>query len=141
MPEFSLSPEELLAYKRAQEKDSASEIGDFSAATTPHLMSQAKSYSQGFDAGASALGPIMMDPAVQSNTGTENILGAALAEEEEHFRMAGDALWAQSQIEIAKRKAAAQREAQSAQIKGQQKGNLVQTGLAVAGSVVSGFIL
>ena len=141
MPEFSLSPEELLAYKRAQEKESAAEIGDFSAATTPHLMSQAKSYSQGFGKGASALGPIMMDPAAQSDIGTENILGAALAEEEEHFRMAGDALWAQSQIEIAKRKAAAQREAQSAQIKGQQKGNLVQTGLAVAGSVVSGFIL
>ena len=108
MPEFSLSPEELLAFKRAKERDSASGIGDFSAATTPHLMSQAKSYSQGFDAGASALGPIMMDPAVQSNTGTENILGAALAKEEAHFRMAGDALMAKAQIEMAERQAAAQ---------------------------------
>ena len=81
MAKFSLSPEELLAFKRSKERDSAAEIGDFSAATTPHLMSQAKAYGQGFDVGASALGPIMMDPAVQSNTGTENILGAALAEE------------------------------------------------------------
>ena len=140
MPEFSLSPEELLAYKRAQEKESAAEIGDFSAATTPHLMSQAKSYSQGFGKGASALGPIMMDPTVQSDIGTENIVGAALAEEEEHFRMAGDALLAQAKIEIAKRQAAAQRDAQSAQIKGQQKGQLTSTILGVGGAVVGGLI-
>ena len=140
MPEFSLSPEELLAYKRAQEKESAAEIGDFSAATTPHLMSQAKSYSQGFGKGASALGPIMMDPAAQSDIGTENIVGAALAEEEEHFRMAGDALLAEAKIEIAKRQAAAQRDAQSAQIKGQQKGQLTSTILGVGGAVVGGLI-
>lgn len=140
MPEFSLSPEELLAFKRAKERDSASGIGDFSAATTPHLMSQAKSYSQGFDAGASALGPIMMDPAVQSNTGTENILGAALAEEEAHFRMAGDALMAKAQIEMAERQAAAQRDAQNSQIKGQQKGQLTSTILGVGGAIAGGLI-
>lgn len=140
---FSLSPEELLAFKRAKEQDAAASIGDFSLATTPQLLAQSKAYSNSLDpmkGGGFDMSPIGMDPAVQSNVGTQGILGSKLAEEEAHFRMAGDALMAQAQVEAAKRQAAAQRSAAKSKAQGSKTGAIIGAVGSVGAAVVGGLI-